>query len=157
MIYNDATLYNARLFDRAYRILNDKVQAGGKTKNEFDMALVVPTAVNCAFSCELFLKAMLPKGTKGHKLFYELFKKLDSDIAEVVQDNVIRIMINKYNYKDYSKADFDSDLIKHERTFEDWRYFHEGKEIGVNLEFMTTLQACLKAAANGTLEKRERD
>ena len=113
-IYNDTALYNARLFDRAYRILNDKVQAGGKTKNEFDMALVVPTAVNCAFSCELFLKAMLPNGTRGHKLFHELFKKLDLDIAGFVQDSVIHIMI------------------------------HEGKANKFDLKYMSTFQACLK-------------
>ena len=97
MIYNDAALYNARLFDRAYRILNDKVQAGGKTKNEFDIALIVPTAVNSLFHSsfsDMFterLRQFLLSGTAKMRGVYmkalcELIKGATLDKALLIAD-----------------------------------------------------------------------
>ena len=48
----------------------------------------------------------------------------------------------------YTEAEFESDLLTHELAFKDWRYFHEGKPLPTfDLQFMSTLQACLKGIA----------
>ena len=75
MITDKAALANALMFDHAYRILNEKFTMGLNTNNLADIGLSVPIAVNCAFSCELFLKSMLPKGIRGHKLYNDLDRK----------------------------------------------------------------------------------
>lgn len=110
------------------------------------MALFVPVVMNCTFSCELFLKSLLPKGTRGHALFNQLFTNLDSNIANNIQNAVVHIMKEKNN--DYSKADFENDLIEHEKAFEEWRYFHEKHNTSTfDLDFMSVFQACVKAIA----------
>ena len=60
-------LNNAISFDYAYSILHNTIQNVAKNSNEKGLILTIPVAVNCAFACELFLKSMLPEGTKGHE------------------------------------------------------------------------------------------
>lgn len=108
--------------------------------------MIVPAAVNCAFSCELFLKSLLPLGTKGHKLYNDLFLKLDTTLANNIKQIVVQI-IDKTK-KGYSDKDFETDLIANEAAFEQWRYFHEGKASpSFNLAFMSVFQASLKSIA----------
>ena len=85
MIYDTGALSNALMFDHAYKILNERLQQGAKVGNMKDAGLIVPVAVNCAFSCELLLKSMLPIGTKGHKLYNDLFLKLDTTLANNIK------------------------------------------------------------------------
>ena len=149
MLPNKDALGNALLFDHAYTILHNKMQEGAKNGNIQDAGLFVPVAINCTLSCELFLKAMLPIGTEGHKLYNDLFKKLkelNEPLANSIQDCVIQIMKEKVN--DYSQTSFENDLTSHERAFIDWRYFHEGKKsLNFDLQFMYALEACLKQLA----------
>lgn len=147
MIYDRKALSNALMFDYAYTIIYEQFQKGVKEFELKDVGLLVPLAVNCAFSCEMFLKAMLPSGTRGHKLNNELFKRLDSEIAANIRMRVIEIM--RMRSVAYSEEDFEIDLTKNEKAFEQWRYFHEDREtITFNVEFMNSFQKCLKEIAS---------
>ena len=113
-------------------------------------ALFVSVAVNCALSCELLLKSMLPQGTKGHKLD-ELFNKLDASDRTFIKESVVRILsdMGEANAED----NFDEELQKNADTFVAWRYFHEsGGNLTYNYQFMYVFQATIKALAT-TLAK----
>lgn len=136
---------NALMFDYAYTLLHERMQNGVKTTDEKELGLFVPVAVNCAFSCELFMKAMLPVGTRGHEL-KKLFNLLDSAIAKGIKDEVIKMM--QETEPNYSESDFKNDLTVNDETFYNWRYFHEGKSsLSFNMKFMYFFQKCLKAYA----------
>ena len=146
MIYDTGALSNALMFDYAYTILNERLQQGAKEGNLKDAGLIVPVAVNCAFSCELLLKSMLPINTKGHKLYSDLFLKLDMALANSIKKIVVQII--EKTKTGYSDKDFENDLAANEAAFEQWRYFHEGKTSpSFNLAFMSVFQACLKGIA----------
>lgn len=136
-------------FDYAYRILNDRLQQGVKNGNLRDTGLFIPVAVNCALSCELFLKSLLPAGSRGHKLYNDLFTKLDIKMAENIRSSVITIIQD--TTPAYSATDFEQDLKSNEDAFLKWRYFHECQcELSFNLSFMIVFEACLKAIATAS-------
>lgn len=144
----DSTIFsNGLIFDYAYRILNEKLQRGASVRNPMDMALIVPVAVNCAFSCELILKSLLPSGTHGHKLYHDLFKKLDSVKSNSIQDETVKAI--QIQSPQYTTADFERDMIAYESSFEQWRYFHEDHPTApsFDLVFMSAFQASIKAVA----------
>ena len=147
MITDKTALANAYIFDHAYRILNEKFTIGLNTNNLADIGLSVPIAVNCAFSCELFLKSMLPKGTRGHKLYNDLFTKLDETSKDAIIDGTVKLIHLKKH--DYTINDFYNDLKSCENSFETWRYFHEPKETNLhfNNQFMSCFQETVKALA----------
>ena len=148
---NIVILSNATTFDYAYRILNDRLQQGIKSGNIPDAGLFIPVAVNCALACELYLKSLLPVCTHGHKLYSDLFTKLDADIAEIIRNSVITIIQDTNS--SYSAVDFEHDLMANEDAFIKWRYFHESEcGLSFNLSFMSVFEACLKAIA--TAEER---
>ena len=147
MIYRKETLSNAIMFSHAYELLINQFHKAEleRDKNELGL-LFVPVCVNCAFSCELFLKAMLPPGTRGHKLYTELYSKLDPSVAERICNSVVENMA--FHTEGYSRDNFESDLKAHEPAFEQWRYFHEGrKSLSYNMVFMRIFQGCLKGIA----------
>lgn len=156
MITNKTALANAFMFDHAYRILNKKFTTGINTSNLIDMGLAVPVAVNCAFSCELFLKSMLPIGTRGHKLYNDLFTKLDDTSKDAIIDGTLKLIQLKENT--YTIDDFYNDLKACENSFEIWRYFHEPKETNPNFNnrFISCFQEALKALAK-FYNKQEHD
>ena len=143
---NKDALGNALMFDYAYTFLHERMQKGGKTKDLKELGLFVPVAVNCAFSCELFMKAMLPAETRGHEL-KKLFSLLNSTIASRIKDGVIKMM--QETEPNYSESDFENDLAANDEAFDHWRYFHEGKRSpSFNMKFMFYFQKCLKAFAS---------
>lgn len=146
MVYNPGARSSALMFDYAYTILNKQLQQGTKAGDKKDMGLFVPVAVNCAFSCELLLKSMLPIGTKGHRLYNDLFLKLKPELANNIKKVVVQIIEERK--PGYSDKDFENDLIVNEAAFEQWRYFYEGKtSLTFNLAFMSVFQSCLKGIA----------
>lgn len=141
---NIVILSNATTFDYAYRILNDRLQQGIKSGNIPDAGLFIPVAVNCALACELYLKSLLSACTHGHKLYSDLFTKLDTDVAEIIRNSVVTIIQDTNST--YSAVDFEQDLIANEDAFIKWRYFHEcERELSFNLSFMSVFEACVKA------------
>lgn len=147
MTCNETLLSNALMFDNAYNILNEKMNIGINQNDMINMALCVPVAVNCAFSCELFLKAMLPMGFRWHKLYSELFVQLDNISKEAIIDGTLKLM--KLHIETYSEKDFYNDLQKNEKAFEIWRYFHESMDISPSFDnrFMSCFQKNIKSLA----------
>ncbi len=160
MIHDEIAMNNGVIFQHAYDILSEKMQLGiinkatgnngTNNKANLDAALFVPTVVNCAFACELFMKSMLPQNTRGHKL-NDLFASLDGDIQERIRNNTIGKMNN--STQTYSEVDFQSDLTNNGNIFAEWRYFHEGNSNTVNYQFITNL---MKSTFDVVLEERNK-
>ena len=149
MIYDQGALGNANAFYTAFKVLSDNMNKAVKIGDAKGAGLyLIPAAVNCAFSCELHLKAMLPIGTRGHKLYTELFKQLDSNTANNIQNCTVTLM-QEVGSKTYSATDFENDCLANERAFESWRYFHEGNtpNLSFNVQFMTLFLESLRAIA----------
>lgn len=139
-------------FTLASKLLLDNMNKAARDGDTKGTGLYfIPAAVNCAFSCELHLKAMLPVGTRGHKLYTELFKQLqqlDPNTANSIQNCTVTLM-QEVGSKSYSASDFENDCLINERAFENWRYFHEGNtpNLSFNVQFMTLFLESLKAIA----------
>jgi len=100
---------------------------------EKGLSIVVPMLVNGAFACELLLKSLNPSLNRGHKLKTELFDKLKDTTK---QDIINRFIVKSKNT--YDETTFNSDFIKNEELFVDWRYFHE-KSNHASLGFLDLL------------------
>lgn len=146
MIYNEEAMSIGLIFRHAYDILNEKMQSGimskitgnsdTNDKTMLDAALFVPSIVNCAFACELFMKSILQKNIRGHKL-NDLFSSLDGGIQEKIKNKTIKEM-NSLS-KTYSEIDFQNDLEKNSNIFAEWRYVYEGNSDSANYQFITNL------------------
>lgn len=97
---------------------------GSIVTNQGFYQLSAPCVVNAAFSCEMFLKALLKKmdipynqKTEGHNI-YMLYKKLPSD----VQNTIAKRCGNKDN-----PTVFESILKRHNKDFVDIRYYIENQ------------------------------
>ncbi len=104
---NSILLANAYTFDHAYQILYKQMNLVISQNILTDMGLLVPVAVNCLFACELFLKSMLPEGTRGHNLV-ELLNVLDDVSRNAIIESSIKLM--QQHKPDYSKDNFYSDI-----------------------------------------------
>ena len=105
-----------------------------KDKNcvSFFRYYAAPCAVNLAFACELYLKALRAKehsdiAKKTHYLKY-LFYQLESD----TQDEV-RKEYEKFN----TLQEFDECLDTHNNAFIEWRYYYEITEKNKSFEPMS--------------------
>ena len=103
MIYDEIAMNNGVIFQHTYDILYDRmnqevqnVLLGNGGKSKLDASLFVPVLVTAAFACELLMKSMLPKNTRGHELD-NLFAKLDDD-RELSEDAIgIDCLKNGFN------------------------------------------------------------
>jgi len=78
---------------------------------------LVPTVINAAFSCELFLKAILIwKNESSDPIRYHSLKNL-FDMLDKEEQDKIKQNANVYNW--------DSFIKEADRAFEEWRYIHE--------------------------------
>ena len=82
--------------------------------------------VNGAFACELFLKALLEVPLRGHKLYNDLFCKLDLSTAQEIETVAIECFKKKKNTVINSEQ-FISNFKTIERSFEEFRYFYESQ------------------------------
>ena len=116
MIHDKIAMNSGVIFQHAYDILSKKMQeglvkkaignSGTSNKADLDVALFVPAVVNCSFACELFIKAMLPQNTRGHKL-NDLFVLLDTDIQERIKNKTVEKMKN--SIQTYSATEFQTE------------------------------------------------
>lgn len=102
---------------------NDGFYVGEKISEDELMKYLFPkeevtAIVNCAFSCELYLKSMLNDGrvVYGHKL-KDLLNQLDGSWKNIV----IELM-------EYKEEIFDYFLKESSDAFEKWRYIYERKD-----------------------------
>ncbi len=141
MIYDEIAMNNGVIFQRAVDILNNQMKFGlanmsstnSMISGALDAALIVPIAVNGAFACELFMKSMLPKDTRGHKL-NDLFDLLDNNLQEEIRNLTIDKMKNISS--EYCDTNFQNELAHNSNIFAEWRYFHEGHTNSVNFQFI---------------------
>ena len=160
MIHDELAMNNGAMFQHAYNILSEKIKAGlvkkaidnsdTNNKADLDLSLFVPAIVNCSFACELYLKAMLPKSTRGHKL-NDLFILLDANIQERIRNKTIEKMLPLV--KSYCATDFQNALINNSNIFSEWRYFHEGNTNPVNFQFIVCF---MKATFDVVLEEQDK-
>ena len=143
MIHDETAMNNGVIFLHAFDILKERMQQGInrgaqggnvlKGKPAWDATLLVPVVVNGSLACELFMKSMLPQGTRGHKL-EELFALLDNALQEKIKQFTIAEM--KKGNAAYSETEFQNDLDGNNDVFIEWRYFHEGNSHSVNYQFV---------------------
>jgi len=102
--------------------------------------LPIPAIVNYAFSCEVYMKALLMKpgegANKGHNLL-KLFDSLPSEIQVEIQKTV-----------DCSKFPFRRMLENSSDLFVECRYIYEYKSLNINLKFLQELSASLKIVSH---------
>lgn len=114
---------SALTFREAYLIINKHINSGVALKDLRKMGLFIPAAVNCAFSCEMFLKSFINNATleslKIHKLS-DLFETLKDETKDIIINNMLAKMGNGY-----SEQKFYTDLADNSNAFVDWRYFYE--------------------------------
>lgn len=107
----------------------------------------IPSIVNMAFSCELYLKSILSNGRDkicGHNL-YTLYAKLPNNIKTQLQANTSGYTEN---------SSFEETLKKNATIFEDWRYyFEEDKHLGVSILFLESFTNVLHDIAEKECEK----
>ncbi|MBC8570619.1 hypothetical protein [Zongyangia hominis] len=139
---------SALMFSNAFHFLLHKHMSARITGNYEEFALVVPAIVNGAFACELFLKSLLIDPPRGHKLYHDLFCKLDPSIAYEIETIVIECFklkkettINSDQFIPYFKTI--------DRSFEEFRYFYEPKDKkemkAYNIDFIEVLVFSLRA------------
>lgn len=125
---------------------NDGFFVGEKISDDELMKYLFPkeevtAIVNCAFSCELYIKSMLNEGNvvRGHKLL-ELFNQLDDKWKGLI----IRLM-------EYEETIFYYFLNQSSNAFEEWRYIYEreGGERKIYFVFLKKFAVTLQKVAYG--------
>ena len=151
------TYDSALMFSNAFRILLNKHMSARATGSYEDFALLVPTMVNGAFACELFLKALLEVPLRGHKLYTDLFCKLDPSTAKVIETVVI-VSFKKEKGVVMNSEQLISYFKTIESAFEEFRYFYEPKnsnEMKVyNIDFLEVLVFSLRAICEQKFDVR---
>lgn len=93
-----------------------------------DVFWFIPSVVNMAFACELYLKALISNGEKvwGHR-WSILFQQLSTEDQHAI--------LNTPCFK--GDPDFNRKIKENETVFEDWRYhFEPDKSICVDIIFL---------------------
>ncbi len=107
----------------AHNLLSEMVN---KSQNNEDvLMMVIPDVIICAFTCELYLKAMLCKENikfnHVHRL-NELFYLLDEDTQKFIEEETLRGL---QHYAPNEIYNFNDVLEKNGNAFVEMRYFYE--------------------------------
>ena len=124
---------SALMFSSSFKILLTEHMLARTTRNYEKFTLLIPAMVNGAFACELFLKALLGTPLRGHKLYNDLFCKLDLSTAQEIETVTIECLKKKKNTIINSEQ-FISNFKVIERSFEEFRYFYEPQYSGTRNE-----------------------
>ncbi len=130
---NREAFYTGECFHRVAADMIPDDWLSNATKN--DGFWLIPSVVNMAFACELYLKALISDGEKvrGHE-WSTLFKKLSPEDRQSI--------IQTPCFKDDSN--FELKIKENERAFEEWRYhFEPDKSISVDIIFLENLAITL--------------
>ena len=143
--------YAALQFHNSFTLLCQQANEAAETDDRERLGLIVPAIVQGALACELYMKGMMNKEIKRHKLNY-LFDELDSDIQRFISTLVITVQKEKDTSYDDTK--FRDDLQKYGDIFVDWRYFYEpdhGNEVNINFikDLVTVLKSCAEFYSKG--------
>lgn len=124
----------AREYHLAATIVSANMQA---TLEGERMLLIMPAAMLAAFSCELYLKAMLltyGRSLRGHGL-KQLFENLPGD----VQAKIIELLIER----GHTKEDISLELDNLSEAFVEIRYYHERTGFAFDTVFLHSLLVVL--------------
>lgn len=126
-MYKDEAFYTGENF---HRVGSEMIPEDWLDNELDDGHWFVPSIVNLAFACELYLKSLISDGesrVEGHK-WEELFEKLPND---ELRDNIR----NSPPFK--GDDDFDAHLCECGNAFVDWRYiFEHNKPKSIDLIFL---------------------
>ena len=116
--------------------------------------MAMPTIVNGAFACELFLKALLKepprKGKEAHSLasLLDLYDLEQPGKKDYIMQACIQIMKDARIDAKYDESAFQRDLQSMDTAFMSVRYWHEPKNPGFdqtyNLGFLNVFIAVLQ-------------
>ena len=140
------------VFERTYDILIEKMQSAinrlvqGDKNASVDAALLVSIAVNGAFASELYMKSMLPDGTRGHELS-KLYDQLPPDVQDDIKTRTVTNMRTLAGVKEYEESQFDIDLVNMGNSFVDWRYFYQNNPKNASPQFYKALMMAVRTVA----------
>ena len=144
---------NALGFANAFRLLFSRtsIQALSISRSYIDASMIMPTIVNGALSCELFLKSLLENPPKEHKII-ELLNLLEQEhpgIKNEIQTACIELMRIQKGESHYDTAQYEKDMQRIDNAFYHLRYWHEpqpniGNEYVFNMGFLDVLVALLQ-------------
>jgi len=119
---------NVQLGEAAYESARKYFRAGSiLAKSDSNLMSVI--CVNFAFSCELFLKAILYK----HNITPEKVHSLN-DLFAMLPERIQEQIKGKASFRYESKDDFDMILKYNSNAFGFIRYAHERKSFGENFD-----------------------
>lgn len=132
-------------YAHAFRVLFQKHMESRSTGNYADFSLIVPLMSIGGFACELFLKSLLGEKCKSHRIYSDLYKRLEPDIAQEIETVVIHAMRIKKGKPNYNSSEFIADFKIQDRVFEEFRYPYEPMERKTyNVDFTEVLIAALQ-------------
>ncbi len=160
---------NALGFANAFRVLLNKtsISALRKSGSYSDASMIMPTIVNGAFACELFIKALLKnppsKGKEAHSLvsLIEVYEREKPGKKDFIQQVCISVMHNIQGNESYSESMYDRDLRSMDCAFYNLRYWHEPinpdslrRNNVYSLDFIQTFVAVLQDECERTFGPR---
>lgn len=123
-------------FANAFRLLYSKsilsnlIATKDYIENYNNISMIMPTIVNGALACELFLKALIQQECKSHSLL-DLMEQLEKEQPGKkahIQDSCIKIMHEKKQRNTYDKQNFLQDMELLNKAFVKLRYWHEPRK-----------------------------
>ena len=136
-------LTNAKAFLKAAKVLN-------ASENNDEMILIIPCAINVAFSCELFLKVLISKSTgsfKGLHGIYDLFQALDQNKKSSIE-TAFNTRVNFSKPQNFSYNCFTDFLKEESDNFIEWRYSYENTKLSFTITAWIELAEILQSEAD---------
>lgn len=145
--------FNADGFADTYRLLYKRTKFSSLliSKSKQDMRMIMPTFVNGALSCELYLKYLLDVPCKSHKII-ELINKLDGakpGYKAKIENMTVCLMHTNHN-AEYTSENYERDLSAINNAFVNLRYWYEpSKEVDCSYsqDFLDVFLAVLSSLA----------
>ncbi len=127
---------NAIGFANVFRLLltRTSLQALMEHGTYEDGSMMMPTVVNGALACELFLKALLEEPCREHSVIklLNLVEAKEPGIKHAIETACIDFMKSKKEEHEYNSIEYQKDLGRIDKAFVDLRYWHEPKNPGAS-------------------------
>lgn len=139
-------------FANAFRLLLSRtsLSALSKSQSYTDATMIMPTIVNGALACELFLKALINDKCYGHSIL-ELLNEAEQKnpgMKQNLQSQCISFMQTRKGNNEYTEEKYGEDLKRFDKSFVVLRYWHEPRQSTADevysLDFLEVLVAILQ-------------
>lgn len=139
---------NAAVFNHsAHNLLSEVIEKSLNLNNENILMMITPDVIICAFTCELYFKAILYNEgidfKQTHKLD-ELFLLLDTQTQKFIEQETISGL---QHYDPKKVYDFKQTLKNNGNAFVQMRYFYE-KNLSIDYLFLQVLVKVLEHTCN---------